>query len=717
VNKRAAALYMSKLFGTDRGYVAVAYKDKGESWQECQFEWPKDKTKIIGWAEVHQDANIFICPALRSDPATRKKGDMRPTKWLWADVDWDKVPADKRADVEGRINELGAYRVPSGTGKNCHVYVELTTPVTAGDHTKLNTGLRDYLYADNKQADNSLLRLPGTTNWKTEAGSPVGQIRPDTADVVPMDVGNLRELRAFQKARVIEDVDTEEWSVVDVSELPRRIMRLATMTVDEAVARYGNRHEAVWAITGELHKKGLSADQVHTLMDEFPAAVDKAQEERGYDLHKDVTKRLAHDIVNDAIFSDDDDEMDAATDESDADDYERDVEAGVQRELKRMDILSRAKRAQATRGHTEPPPERSQSLSDALSAPPDPVQWLIDGMASAQSNIILTGQYKTGKTALMLGSLIPALVDDEPFLGKFAVSVPKGGAVVGHWNLEMSPVDIIDKYMRPVGIRNTHNVHIAHWRGYGLNILTDPGKQTAVEWLTSRGVNVWTIDSYAQLARMAGINSNDNDEVYALMGAIDEIKERAGVDVCFMLGHTGRGSDDKNPGGLNPTRGASAVDEHVDARWVLTKDASDIRFLAAEGRDVTPLPPTALEFTEATKRTKMGSEQKGDIAKHGLVQAVVTVLASAGTGVGMNQTDLVKRLRASVKIGSVHAKDVIIEAEAAGYIDIRREQREAGGRAVLMHYLASGKPEGDRTRNATPSEVNLSAGKTPRRRT
>jgi hypothetical protein len=272
----------------------------------------------------------------------------------------------------------------------------------------------------------------------------------------------------------------------------------------------------------------------------------------------------------------------------------------------------------------------------------------------------------------------------------------------------MSKTDLVDKYMRNVGITNIDNVYLAHWRGYNVNILTDPGKDTAVNWLKTRGVQVWTIDSYAQLARMAGINSNDNDEVYALMGAIDEIKIRADVNVCFMLGHTGRNSDDKASGGLNPTRGASAVDEHVDARWVLTKDSTDVRYLATEGRDVDVIKPTSLEFDEVTKRMVMGFESKAEVANDGLVQVAVAVLASKGPGVGLTQTQLVDGMRKRVKVGVTHCKEIIEEAIIDNWIEVKHEQRGGGGRAAKMHFLAGNeKPSGDRARNGTPAVVQV----------
>lgn len=712
MDKRAAGQYLDTLFGDRAGHVAVAYKDKGQSWQECQFEWPKERTKLIGWADVHKDANIFICPALRKDAHTRKKGDMHPTRWLWADVDWQTVPKDKVQDVQARIADIGTYVVASGSGDNAHVYVELDHPVEHSDFIKLNTGLRDYLYGDNKQADNSLLRLPGTTNWKTDKGSPVavkgGNGRKTTK-------ANLMRRRAFRDAKVIADAEVSDWEFIEVEGLPRRIKAMVTMETPEAEARYGSRFKAVWAITGELHKRGLGPDEIHSLMDKFPPALSKAADENGYDVHRDVDKRLSYDRAKTPAV-----EEDSEIDEDAGDMFEEMtpeqvmdalVAEGVEKLLLQRQIRRAADMAEAVAGHTEPPPDASTCLSDAFSAPPAPVQWLIEDLCSAKATVVITGQFKTGKTKLMLASLISSLADNEPFLGSKPVHVPEGGAVCGHWNLEMSGLDIIDKYMRPVGYKNPQNIHLANWRGYRLNILTEMGKQHAVEWLQQRQVKIWTIDSWTALCRMCGVDPNAGTEVGMLLGVIEEIKEQAGVDVCFFLAHTAKASAESDK---PATRGASEVDDHVDTRWMVTVDKSDVRYLQAQGRD-TQMSPVSLDFNEETGRSTLGAITRQGAAADGMVQLIVKVLQNRPGG--LDQTALVTAVREVKKIGVAKVKEYILEAEETGWIRIEKVPRPTGGRDLTMHYLIGDQPEtSDRRANATIREVNLAGVSGPRNR-
>lgn len=706
MNKRAAGQYLDRLFGSRVGHVAVAYKDKGQSWQECQFAWPAERGKLLGWAEVHQDANIFVCPALRKDGHTRKKGDGQELRWLWADVDWQGVPADRAVEVKERIADLGSLVVASGSGENVHVYVELTREVDSAEFIKLNTGLRDYLYADNKQADNSLLRLPGTTNWKTEAGSPVRVDRETGGRKV--DPAALMKRRAFRDARVVEDAESTEWDFVEVEGLPRRVKALVEMPVAEAEARYGSRYKAVWAVTGELHKRGLGSDEIHSLMDKFPAALDKMAEENGYDVHRDVEKRLLWDRSRESSVEEDtevdEDAGDLFEDVSLEDMQNEAIAEGVEKELLRRAIRRAADMAEATAGHTAPPADATTTLSDALSVPAAPVQWLIEGMCSADATVVIAGQYKTGKTKIMVASLISALVDGEPFLGSKPVHVPEGGAKVGHWNLEMSGLDLIDKYMRPVGYKNPQNIKIANWRGYAVNILTEPGKADAVAWL--KGCDVWTIDSWTALCRMCGVDPNSGKEVGALLGRIEEIKVEANVRVCFFLAHTARASADSDKPG---SRGASELDDHVDSRWMLTVDKSDVRFIQAEGRD-TQVSAVSLDFNEETGQSTIGAVSRRSAATDGGVQVVVRVLKDMG-GRGLSISTLTKKVQ-EVQKGSVrNIKEYIAEAIEAGFVEVKEEPTARGGRPSKVHYLVGDTPpeDGGRAMNATPREVNLSA--------
>jgi hypothetical protein len=684
--------YLGKMFGRARGYVSVAYKDTGNSWQEHQFAWPADRKKILGWARVHHDANIFICPTLRRDAHTRKKGDGIHLRWLFADVDWEKVPTSKKALVRKRIDQLGTYIVASGTGENVHVYVALAEEVSVDKFLKLNTGLRDYLYADNKQADNSLLRLPGMTNWKTSAGSPVRVVGGNRKMRRPE---SLMTLRAFSQARVTTSSVEGTWSKVDLAAVPVRMKRLARMGSDEARGRYGSRHKAVWAVVGDMHKAGLSGDQIHTLLDEFPPAVDKRDDEHGaYDVHKDIDRRLKADLA--VGQGGDDDSPFSELSDSDI------VALGpdnplVVKELARRAAMREVEHIEATRRFIAPPPDVSWSAADGLANPPEVAKYLIGGteqghrgLAGIKHNVVITAQYKVGKTAFTLASLAKSLCDGTDFLGQFPV--PAEGRIVGHWNCEMEGFELLDDYIRPCGMKHPERLAVANLRGYGVNILTPVGKAWAVQWLKERGVQVWTIDSLARLLHMAGVKEKENDEVLNVLMAIDEIKVQAGVDVCFIIAHTGRADAEE---GKEHARGATVIDDWPDTRWIMTKDG-DPRFLWVDGRG-TGLPTTSLDFNHDTKVSTLGVAGKGDVRADGAIQSVLEIVTA---NAGIAKEPLVRKVCERVKVRAPAAREYIEEAVENGWVQVRREARTGGGRASQKHYPVSEKTNGGATRRA-----------------
>lgn len=80
-----------------------------------------------------------------------------------------------------------------------------------------------------------------------------------------------------------------------------------------------------------------------------------------------------------------------------------------------------------------------------------PIQYRIEGISPTNGRALLVAQYKAGKTTLV-GNLIRALADDEPFLGHFDVTEPAKAIVL--IDNEMSE-RTVQQWMRDQRIRNT----------------------------------------------------------------------------------------------------------------------------------------------------------------------------------------------------------------------------------------------------------------------
>lgn len=693
-----ASDYLDRMFGTKSGHVYMAFKAQDESWSEHSFAWPAQRRSLMTWTRNHADSNLFIVPALRGSQA-RRKGDGISLQWLWADVDWEKVPADKREAIRRRIDQMGTYVVASGTqsaaGVNVHVYVRLTREVDVEHHYRLNTGLRDYLLADNKQADNSFLRLPGTTNWKTRRGRPV-EVRGGHGKSFRPEAFN--KIRAFQNAAKVAASGDTAWTRVDVPVKARRILRIDT---DEARARYGTRHEAVWAVIGDMMRWGFTDDQIHTVMDDFPPAIDKAEEERGYDVHRDVAKRLARRdeaIEHAKAIVDGTDDHDHGSPDGDDSPFqilsdEEVIALGPANPLVQKILARRAAQREAEQWEQQqhfmaPPDDVSWNAAVALTNPPEPMPYLIGprdggkrGIAGAHHNVLITAQYKTGKTAFTLATLAKSLCDGTSFLGEF--EVPTEGRVVGHWNCEMEGNELLDDYVRPAGINHPERLHVANLRGYAVNILSKVGKAWTVNWLKDRGVQVWTIDSLARVLRMAGVKEQENDQVLNVLMAIDEIKVEAGVDVTFVIAHTGRAEMEE---GRERARGATVIDDWADARWVMTAQ-DGVRFLAVTGRGVD-MPTTSLDFNADTQVSTLGSGGKADVRETGEVQAVISVVKD---NPGCTREVVVTKLRER-GVPKSRCVDVVRETAELGFIEIRRTPTGHGGNPRQNFYPVSEGP-------------------------
>jgi hypothetical protein len=704
--------YLDALFDGGQGNVAVATK-RGESWTEESFEWPRQRGDIYAWARgSRRTADCFINPALRRG-AGRVKNDGAHLRWLWADIDWQDVPADKITVVENRIKELATMQVRSGSGNNVHVYVKMDRVQTLDVWRRLNAGLRAYLYADAKHTDNALLRMPGTINHKPEGGP----VRIDSLTNRPAWVATASDLlgrRAWQDVVITDDrggTNDGSYDTVDVSEIVRgRIKAMVTMDVDEARGRYGTRHGAVYQVTTWLSKRGFTADQIHTMMAAFPAGVDKEETERGYSLHVDIARCLSANPTVEAVIKGtiedgalDDDALEVV----DEDEPDTSIEADARKLLRRWDVEAFARRVQGQRAFSPPPEDASYSWGERVDQEPPEVEYAVADMAAVGQNITITGQYKAGKTMFSL-NLVHALVDAADFLGQFKVGTLDDGSSVGLWSLEMTDRDL-DAYLRPMGMQNPLALEVLAGRGYGVNVLSDVGRTWAVNWLSDRQVTSWVIDSHARLCRMAGVDENDNGAVLSLLHRLDEIKQDAGVGELYYLAHTGRGEQQE---GRERARGATVLDDWADARWVLTRDGNT-RFLMVEGRGVADMETTSLAFDKKTNGMMLGTRNKAGARVDGLVQ-IVNAAVNEQPGV-LNKRSLLKIVTeraGSGMRGNNDILDAVEEAVECGFIEVRR----INGREV-RHYptgydaTVTGGVDGvshDRSGGATPRVLDMS---------
>lgn len=234
------------------------------------------------------------------------------------------------------------------------------------------------------------------------------------------------------------------------------------------------------------------------------------------------------------------------------------------------------------------------TLREALAAPHPPVApERVSGLHRVGYNSTITAQYKTGKTTLG-GNLLRALADDAPFLDRFDVVVPDGR--VGLLNYELSDNDMLD-WLGDQGITRTDRIAVLNLRGVPFSLASPRNQEELVAWCMEMDVEVLHLDPHRRAFAGFG-EENNNDDVNRFTAALDEVKARAGVKDLFLYVHTGRQTGEM---GAERARGATALDDWADQRWLMTKDAeTQERFLYADGR-MEYVPEFKLVFDKATR--------------------------------------------------------------------------------------------------------------------
>lgn len=172
-------LYADVVLGDREGVVYLAFGRKPHrdsrgkyehlDWQDnVRYAWPAERDRLAAdvarEVSIGEAVDIYVCPAARQRNAHhRRKGDAIPPAVLWTDL--DAPPAD--AELYARLVAAGSLVVRSGSDEHRHLYLPLSRPVDLGTFNRLNQALAAQLGGDSKWADNSLLRMPGTLNWKS----------------------------------------------------------------------------------------------------------------------------------------------------------------------------------------------------------------------------------------------------------------------------------------------------------------------------------------------------------------------------------------------------------------------------------------------------------------------------------------------------------------------------------------------------------------------
>ena len=259
----------------------------------------------------------------------------------------------------------------------------------------------------------------------------------------------------------------------------------------------------------------------------------------------------------------------------------------------------------------------TMTLREALDAPRESAPWLIENLQRAGHKAFLVAQYKAGKTTVS-GNVVRSLVDNVPFLGRFAVHPLAGN--VGVLDYELTEDDALDLY-RDMGVENLDRIFMQSLRGTGFTLANESHQQMAIQWALDHDIEYLALDPFGRAMRGFG-EENSNDDVRAFLMTLDFIAKEAGLLGVLLPIHTGRGIAEV---GAERARGATVLDDDADARWILTKDNTGRRFFRAEGRKGVGVDEIALDFdaglnrltaTNTTRAESAGEPMQGPVLAH-----------------------------------------------------------------------------------------------------
>ena len=257
-------------------------------------------------------------------------------------------------------------------------------------------------------------------------------------------------------------------------------------------------------------------------------------------------------------------------------------ERKVHQEVERIEVRDEAKgrvAAHRARSVEDLFPEPGKTLADDLANPPRERRFFVDQLHPDGGNSLLVAQYKTGKTTVLL-NLAKSLADREPFLSRFDVA-PLDGRIA-YWNYELDP-DQFRRWVRDIGIDHPERIaeplHLrgAHCRSGNPSTRPEP----------SSGCGPTRSSSSSSTPRRApGPDSSRRRKTTRPSARSPTRWTRSSVKPTFehlvVSTHTGRQQFEENE---ERSRGATRLEDWMDAGWYYTKDGQGRRALRAMGRE------------------------------------------------------------------------------------------------------------------------------------
>lgn len=353
--------------------------------------------------------------------------------------------------------------------------------------------------------------------------------------------------------------------------------------------------------------------------------------------------------------------------------FEQQVAAEMLRVQVREEAARRVRKAR--RGAVQPP--AVTALDDFLAVPDEPARYRVGELWPVGGRAMLAAQFKAGKTTL-IGNLVRALADGEPFLGRFEVDRPDGRIVLADNELDER---MLRRWLRDQGVAHPERVAVLPLRGRvsSFDLLDDETRAGWAETLRRANAGIVVLDCLAPVLDALGLS--EDKEAGRFLVAFDELLESAGVGEAVMVHHMGHSGE--------RARGASRLRDWPDVEWRLVRDKEDgednpaaRRYFSAYGRDVE-VPESALTYEAAGRRLTLAGGSRKESAAAGVAEAVVEFVAGAPDC----SAAAIERALRDEEFGQKAVRAGIKAAVADGRVLVR-----PGPKGARLHYLNPARP-------------------------
>ena len=309
----------------------------------------------------------------------------------------------------------------------------------------------------------------------------------------------------------------------------------------------------------------------------------------------------------------------------------------VASEIHRIRVRDEARRRLAREEREQLERPRLIRLDEFLARTLDDPTYRVDKLWPTGGRVLLTAQWKAGKTTLT-GNLIRALADDTPFLDQFDVR-PAHKIVLIDNELDDRT---LQRWLTDQGVTNTTAVHLLSLRGR-VSTFDVFDTDTRAEWAAElAGADVIVLDCLRPILDAFGLD--ENHEAGKFLVPFDTLLSDIGQTEAIIVHHMGHGPE--------RSRGDSRLMDWPDALWKLVRDKdeddegmddpSGARYFSAFGRDVDH-PQAELQYDPETRHLTLGehaANRRVASAHRKVAKTEEIVLAVVTEQPGLNKTKL-----------------------------------------------------------------------------